>query len=126
MGRVSTDDIDSDKPIFKTTICFRGIAKEFILELEHNKSNVINALISDAIDNGSIVDILRKLLPGKKVDMLVEKYDISQSLQQEPIKESTHLKQENKLEQADQMKSQRLVLRGKNNGQGDKKDGFDF
>ena len=123
MGRVSTGDIDSDKPIFKTTICFRGVAKEFILELEHNKSNVINALIAEAIDNGRIVDILRKLLPGKRVDMLVNKYEINQSQQQEPLRETSQSRQDAKMQQPDQTKSQRLVIKKNIGG---KVDGFDF
>lgn len=62
-----------DDSIFKTTITFKGTAKNLVSKLGYSKSAVVNALITDAIKSGKIVDYLAEHFSDSSIEEMLNR-----------------------------------------------------
>jgi len=51
-------ELSTNDQIFKTTIVFKGVCKKLAVQLGHNKSHIVGAVLADAIRSGKIKDFL--------------------------------------------------------------------
>lgn len=61
----------------RTTITFKGRAKEFVSDLGKNKSSIISSLIVNALRDGTMLEILKDQLPQKQAIDLAEKHCVN-------------------------------------------------
>ena len=62
-----------DDSILKTTITFKGTAKNLVSKLGYSKSAVVNALITDAIKSGKIVDYLAEHFSDSSIEEMLNR-----------------------------------------------------
>lgn len=59
---------------YKTTITFKGRARDFVNDLGQNKSIIISNLIAQALKDGSILTVLEDQLPRKLANKIAQKH----------------------------------------------------
>jgi len=62
---------------YKTTITFKGRAKDFVNDLGQNKSIIISNLIAQALKDGSMITVLEDQLPRKLANKIAQKHCIA-------------------------------------------------
>ena len=118
-----------DDTTFKTTITFKGTAKNLVSRLGYSKSAVVNALITDAIKSGKIVDYLVEHFSDSSIDEMLNRSG-SNKRHVEGSKTS-EARQSTPSKQADNESAVRGSLKSENintnqNKQKENSDGFDF
>ncbi len=70
--RKKQNELSFDSTTYKTTITFKGMAKNVVGRLGHSKSVIINALVTDALKSGKMADFLIEYFPASRVNELLE------------------------------------------------------
>ena len=70
--RKKQNELSFDSTTYKTTITFKGMAKNVVGRLGHSKSVIINALVTDALKSGKMADFLIEYFPVSRVNELLE------------------------------------------------------